>query len=70
MDNFSKEHIQYLKRQRKRKTTKISFQISILVVFFVLWELLAQTGIINPFIFSTRQSGSAIFIRLKIRPAR
>lgn len=53
MSEFSREHILFLKKQRKRKITKISFQAAILIVFFVLWEVLAQTRIINPFIFSS-----------------
>ena len=53
MNEFSSEHIAFLKRQRKRKTTKTFFQVAILIVFFALWEVFAQTGIINPFIFSS-----------------
>lgn len=53
MSEFSREHIEFLKKQRRRKTIKISCQIAILVVFFALWELLAQMQVINPFIFSS-----------------
>lgn len=53
MSNFSDEHRLYLKKQKQRKQIRLSFQIGILVLFFAFWELLAQTNIINPFIFSS-----------------
>lgn len=53
MSEFSREHILFLKNQRKKKRIKIFFQVAILLSFFVLWEVLAQTQIINPFIFSS-----------------
>lgn len=53
MSNFSSEHIEFLKRQKRKAITKTTLQISIFVLFFAFWELFTQTNIINPFIFSS-----------------
>lgn len=51
--NFSLEHKRYLKHLRNEKIFVITFQILILVLFFALWELLAQTKVIDPFFVSS-----------------
>ena len=53
---MSKEHIAYLKKIKREKFIVLSFQILILIVFLILWELLSQYKIINPFIFSSPTS--------------
>ncbi len=53
MTEYSLEHRLFLKNEKKQKIIKVSLQIAILVMFFVLWELLTQFKIINPFIFSS-----------------
>ncbi|MBR2861003.1 MAG: ABC transporter permease [Clostridia bacterium] len=53
MSNYSLEHLRYLKKEKQKKTVKLTLQISIFVLFFALWELLARFEIINPFIFSS-----------------
>ena len=53
MNNYSAEHLRYLKKEKQKKTIKITLQISIAVLFFVLWEILARFEVINPFIFSS-----------------
>lgn len=51
--NFSETHKKYIKRLKKEKTLVISLQILVLVLFLGLWELLAFTGAIDPFFFSS-----------------
>ncbi len=50
--NFSKTHKQYVRRLRTTKGLIIFFRIFVLVAFVGMWELLAQTHIIDPFFFS------------------
>lgn len=50
---MSKEHLKYLKKLKREKIIIITCQILILVLFTVLWEILSQKNIINPFIFSS-----------------
>lgn len=51
--NLSKEHQQYLKKLKKEKALVLFFQIFILIIFLVTWEILATKNILNPFIFSS-----------------
>ena len=53
MDEFSSEHLDYLKREASRRRLKTFLQGSIFILFFTLWEVLARLEIINPFIFSS-----------------
>lgn len=50
---FSQSHIQYVKKLRKDKFLIIFFRIFVLVAFIGLWELLTQTGILDPFFISS-----------------
>ncbi len=50
--NVSKEHINYLKKLRQRKRMIVLIQISIVVLLTVLWEVLADVGVIDSFIMS------------------
>ncbi|MBR4124339.1 MAG: ABC transporter permease [Clostridia bacterium] len=50
---ISQARQQYLKRQKNRKIFVISMQILIIVLFFAIWQLLASTGVINVFVFSS-----------------
>ena len=50
---YSIEHINYLKKKRKRKILIIFFQILILLSIIITWELLAKYEVINPFISSS-----------------
>lgn len=52
-NNFSKEHKKYLAINRFKTYTIILFQILILVVLFVGWEVGARTGAIDVFFFSS-----------------
>lgn len=50
---FSKARKQYLRQQKKNKLFVCFWQIAIFVIFLGIWELLAQTSIIDPFFFSS-----------------
>jgi NitT/TauT family transport system permease protein len=51
--NYSNERKAYLKKQKNKKLFVVACQILILVVFFGLWQILADTGAINVFVFSS-----------------
>lgn len=53
MYTFSKEHIDFLKKRKRRKYLIRLTQISILSVFLILWELFAHLEIINTFLYSS-----------------
>lgn len=50
---MSDEHRKYLKRLRHQKITIRTIQISLLIGFIVIWEILSRNEIINSFIFSS-----------------
>lgn len=50
---YSEEHKKYLKNIRKDKLIVFISQIAILVLFLILWQVLANLNIINTFIFSS-----------------
>lgn len=51
--NYSKARKTYLRRLRRDKFIVIFCQIAVIALFLGLWELLAQTGAIDPFFFSS-----------------
>ena len=51
--NISKERKQYLKKIRKEKVLIKIIQFSIVIGLIVLWEVLANNGIIDSFIMSS-----------------
>ena len=51
--DYSKEHIAYIKKNKRKKITILSVQIAILVLFFALWEILTQLNVIDGFIMSS-----------------
>lgn len=51
--NYSKQRAEYLKRQKNKKILTLSIQILILFVFFGIWQLLADVGVLNVFVFSS-----------------
>jgi len=52
MNNVSNEHKRYLLDIKKKKIVINVWRWGLLCAFIFLWELLAQTGIIDPFIMS------------------
>ena len=53
MLTYSKEHLNYLKKLKRRKRTIYITQILIFILILVIWELLSKFKIINPFLFSS-----------------
>ncbi len=51
--NYSKARQIYLKRLKKDKFIVLFSQIGIFLIFLGLWQLLADTGVIDPFFFSS-----------------
>lgn len=51
--NLSKAHAKYLKKLRKDKILVFFWQIFLFICFLGVWELLADTGSIDPFFFSS-----------------
>ena len=51
--NYSNEHKEYLKKNKRNKTLILSIQIGILVLLLGFWELFAQTGVIDAFFTSS-----------------
>lgn len=52
-DKLKTEHEEYLKKIKKEKNFVLFFRIAILIVFFALWEIAANKGLINVFITSS-----------------
>lgn len=61
---FSQEHIDYLRKVKKRKGAIIITQVTILIAFFAIWELLAVNKIIDPFLFSQPTRMFKFMVRL------
>ena len=51
--NYSREHIAYLKKLKKKTIIVNIMRVLILVLIFGLWELCAQLKVIDPFITSS-----------------
>lgn len=52
-DGFSPEHLLYLRKQKNRRICVLVTQISILVIFLLLWELLTLFNVVDSFLFSS-----------------
>ncbi|MBQ2894562.1 MAG: ABC transporter permease, partial [Clostridia bacterium] len=59
---LSKEHVRFLNSQKRRKVFVLLAQIGTLVAVLALWELLAQTGVIDAFITSCPSKIWATFV--------
>jgi len=53
MSTFSNEHKLYLKKLKREKLLIKITQISIIIGFLIIWELLAHYEVINTFLFSS-----------------
>ncbi len=53
MYTYSKEHLDYLKKKRKKKRTITFWRLSIVLLIFFVWELFARNHMINTFLFSS-----------------
>ena len=50
---YSNEHQLYLKNKKRNKNIILFFRIFIVLFFLIVWEILAKTEIINPFLTSS-----------------
>ena len=50
---YSEEHINYLKKIKRKKTIIISSQILLITIFIIIWQLLADFNLINTFLSSS-----------------
>ena len=53
MLTYSKEHLSFLKKIKRRKHLIYLNQILIIIIFFLIWELLSRLNLINTFLFSS-----------------
>lgn len=53
MSTFSNDHKLFLKKRKQEKIKIRATQISIIVIFLIVWELLAHFEIINTFLYSS-----------------
>ena len=47
---MSKEHLEYLKKEKKNKLIIITSRLLILILFIIIWELLSSLNLINTFL--------------------
>ena len=53
MSIYSKEHVLFLKKIKRKKCLVYLTQLLIIIIFFLIWELLSKLNIINTFLFSS-----------------
>lgn len=61
---YSKEHLEYLKKEKKNTLTIITSQILIFITFIIIWELLSKLEIINTFLYSSPSKIITTIIKL------
>lgn len=61
---YSKEHIVYLKKEKRKNFIIKFFQIIIIISFFILWQIAANNEWINTFITSSPQNIINTLIKL------
>ena len=64
MSTYSIEHELYLKKKKRKKQIILFFQISILISFIFIWQILADFKIINTFLFSSPKQVIETIIQL------
>ena len=53
MFSYSKEHKEYIDKIKRKKRIIVFFRCFILILFLIIWELLARTEVINTFLSSS-----------------
>lgn len=53
MNNYSKEHLDFIKKIKRENIILNVARLSIIVIFLVIWQLLASGNYINTFLFSS-----------------
>ena len=61
---YSKEHIIFLKKEKRKNFIIKFFQILIITIFLILWQILADIGFINTFITSSPKEVINTLIKL------
>lgn len=61
---YSQEHIKYLKKIKRNNLIIKLFQISIIILFIIIWQILADFNLIDTFIFSSPKLIINTFINL------
>ena len=56
MKTYSQEHLEFLKKEKRKKTLVYITQIAIILFLLIIWEVLSKLGIINTFLFSSPSS--------------
>ncbi len=64
MSIYNSEHEKFLKKRKRDKRIICFFQIAIIVVFLIGWELLARTKLINTFLTSSPSNVIMTIIKL------
>jgi len=64
---YSQEHINYLKKIKKNKLLIRLTQLLIIILFIIIWQLLADYKLINTFIFSSPKKVIDCIINLHIK---
>ncbi len=62
-NNYSQGYLDYLKNIKKEKIRVFLYQILILIGILVLWEVLANCGVIQTFLFSKPSDIYRLFIK-------
>lgn len=64
MFTYSLEHREYLRKIKKEKIVVTIFRIFIILLFLILWQLAADFGFINTFLFSSPKNVFSTCIKL------
>lgn len=62
IDNLSSGYQEYLKTKSKKRKKIVLWQLATIILFILLWELLARLGLINTFLLSSPSDIVKLFI--------